>query len=143
METVIVDKCPKCGRLTGDRYYHDERECPHRDTAAQPFLDFQPTAQRAGDVIEQSALAFHDRNPHVLRELVRVSMQMRERGLRRWSINGAFEAVRYNARLRTDGKIYKLNNNYRAHYARWIMHHVTPLAGFFVIRAEPRVTQVH
>ena len=105
------------------------------------YLDFDPPLQAPGDPLEEAALAFHRANPHVLREIVAVCLKMRGFGVRHWSINAAFEVVRYNAALQTTGRAYKLNNNHRACYARWIMRDVPELATFFQTREQGRVAQ--
>jgi hypothetical protein len=103
----------------------------------------RPALVNPGDPFEVRALAFHDRNPHVLRAIVDVSLRLRraKRPRLRWSIAAAFEVVRYNADISTDGRTYKLNNNHKAFYARWIMRDVPELEGFFKTRTEKRVRQ--
>ena len=91
--------------------------------------------------LEAAALAFHVENPHVLSEITTVCLQMRQVGQTRWSINAAFEVVRYQAALTTTGRTYKLNNNHRAFYARWIQAATPELAGFFATRDHGRVPQ--
>jgi hypothetical protein len=104
-------------------------------------FDLAPALANQGDPLEVAARAFHDRNPHVLREIVAVCLRVRRQGRRRWSVNAAFEVVRYNAAVTTDHRTYKLNNNHRAYYARWIMRDVPSLAGFFQTRTESRIRQ--
>jgi hypothetical protein len=106
-----------------------------------PFLDFDPALDAPLDRHEQDALAFHQANPHVLQEIARVCLRVRRMGRTRWSINAAFEVVRYNAAITTDHRVYKLNNNHRAYYARWIMRDVPELEGFFQVREVGRVPQ--
>lgn len=110
-------------------------------TDPQPYLDFEPAIERPGDPLEQAALDFHRLNPHILRELVAVSLIVVRRGRKFWSINGAFEVVRYNGEVTTTGRTYKLNNNHRAFYARWIMRDFPELKGFFKTRDTGRVHQ--
>ena len=109
----------------------------------QAALDFSPAPEQALDPIEAAALAFHRENPHILREIVRVCLNVKRAGRRRWSVNAAFEIVRYNAELTTDHRTYKLNNNHRAVYARWIMRDVPELAGFFQTREDARTPQAY
>lgn len=106
-----------------------------------PYLTFDPALDTPGDPLEEAALVFHQRNPHVLREIVNVCLKIQATGRSRWSINAAFEVVRYNAAITTDHKVYKLNNSYRACYARWLMRDVPELGGFFVTRDSGRVRQ--
>lgn len=109
------------------------------DYSDQPYFAFDPPLERAGDPLEESALRFHKANPHVLREIVQVCLSVKRRGRNHWSINAAFEVVRYNREITTTGKTYKLSNNHRAFYARWIMRDVPELAGFFATRDVGRV----
>lgn len=104
-------------------------------------LDFDPPLEPPGDPLEQAALEFHRQNPHILRELATVCLQVRRAGRRRWSVNAAFEVVRYTAELATDHRTYKLNNNHRAFYARWLMRDYPELRGFFTTRDQGRVDQ--
>ena len=99
-----------------------------------PYLDFDPPVVRSDDPLEQAAILFHQENPHVLREIARVCLTEARRGKKRWSINAAFEVVRYNHRIATTGEPYKLSNNHRAFYARWLMRDIPELDGFFVIK---------
>lgn len=111
------------------------------DDDLTPYLDFEPPLSRPGDPLEAAALEFHRANPHVLREIAKVCLRLRRSGRRVWSINAAFEVVRYNAAITTDARTYKLNNNHRAFYARWIMRDFPELAEFFRTRDQGRVAQ--
>lgn len=95
------------------------------------------------DVIEAAARDFHRRNPHVLEAIRDVCLRVKRAGRRRWSVNAAFEVVRYNAQVTTDHRTYKLNNNHRAWYARWLMRDVPELSGFFQTRDQGRVPQTY
>jgi hypothetical protein len=111
----------------------------HKET--EPYLNFDPPLAAPGDPLEEAALKFHQENPHVLRELASVALQVRRAGWTRWSIKGAFEVIRYNGQVKTTGRTYKLNNNHSAYYARWIMRDVPELQGFFRTREAGRVPQ--
>jgi hypothetical protein len=106
-----------------------------------PYLDFEPPPLRRGDPLEEAALAFHRLNPHILQELARICLRVAHVGRKQWSINAAFEVVRYNAEITTDHRVYKLNNNHRAFYARWLMRDFQELRGFFQTREVGRVEQ--
>ena len=93
------------------------------------------------DDIEAAALAFHRQHPGVYAELVRIARQLKAAGHKRYGIGALFEVVRFHRALATTGD-FKLNNNYRAIYARVIMAKNTDLAGFFETRVRyPRGTQ--
>lgn len=88
------------------------------DMTETPYLDFDPPLSAPGDRLEEAALTFHRENPHILREIALVALRVKRAGRRHWSVNAAFEVVRYNAEITTTGRTYKLNNNHRAWYAR-------------------------
>ena len=104
---------------------------------AQLPLTFTPSIDHL-DAKEVAALAFHRANPSVWDALIAVCLRMRQAGMRRWSINAAFEVVRYDYTLRTRGEPWKLNNTHRAYYARWLMREVPALAGLFETRTRDR-----
>lgn len=110
----------------------------------QPYLpDFPPPDPPPvePDRIELAAIAFHARNPHVMEEIARVCLRVKRAGRTHWSITAAFEVVRYNKTITTDGRTYKLNNNHRPYYARWLMRDVPELAGFFETREQGHIPQ--
>lgn len=71
--------------------------------------------------IEQDFAEFHEENPQVLAELEERATRLLNRGVSRIGIALLFEAMRY-SRLETTGQDYKLNNNFRALYARLMVH---------------------
>lgn len=79
--------------------------------------------------------AYHDANPHVYAALLRFALEARDAGRHRLSINMLFERVRWFTDVEGRGDSFKLNNNWRAYYARLLMAHVPALEGFFETRA--------
>jgi hypothetical protein len=79
--------------------------------------------------------AFHEANPHVLVALIKLALDVQEMGRGSWSINGAFEVLRWSA-LKSIGDDYKLNNNFRAMYSRLIPFVEPALKDFFDIREQ-------
>lgn len=75
--------------------------------------------------------AFHRANPWVLAELLRLALEMR-RHQSHWGIAAAFEVLRWERRA-TVGDEFKLNNDYRARYAR-LLNQDPRLRGFFRTR---------
>lgn len=106
-----------------------------------PYLEADPLLDAPWDRLEEAAFAFHKRNPHVLQEIAKVCLRVKRAGRAHWSINAAFEVVRYNAEVTIDKRTYRLNNNHRAFYARWIMRDVPELAHFFETRDQGRMPQ--
>jgi hypothetical protein len=88
-----------------------------------------------GSPIEAAFWEFHAANPHVYDRLVHLTRQLADRGRRKIGIGMLFEVLRWH-HLSTVGDAdgFKLNNNYRALYARLIMHHEPDLDGIFELR---------
>lgn len=78
--------------------------------------------------------AFHEANPHVLVVLREKALGAKALGMRTFGIKALVEAVRWDSRLRTNGKPWKLNNNHTAAYARLLMETTPELRGFFRLR---------
>ncbi len=88
---------------------------------------------------EEMALAFvtfDAKNPAVYRELRALALLLLDRGNRRYGIGGLFEVLRWQRAMKTTDADFKLNNNYRAFYARLLMRSEPRLAGFFEVRKQ-------
>lgn len=92
------------------------------------------------DRIEALFWDFHKANPEIYLELRRLAFHLLDRGRTHYSIAGLFEVVRYNRAATTTGEPYKVNNNYRALYARLLMREEPKLEGFFSLRERPSST---
>ena len=88
------------------------------------------------DEAREKFAAFHHDNPRVFHELVRLARQLRAQGRKHYGIAGLFEVLRWHRALETTDEEFKLNNNYRAYYAREIMAACPDLVGFFKIREQ-------
>jgi len=78
---------------------------------------------------------FHRANPSVYQELRRLALILKNRGHKRIGISMLFEQMRWQwYATTTDVTGFKLNNNYRAYYARMLMENEEGLDGFFTIR---------
>ena len=88
----------------------------------QPNLfDFRPTPpsprpETRAEKTEREFREFHLENPHVYREMVRLCLDLVDRGLLGFGMPMIFETLRY-SRMRTTGSEFKLNNSYRRRYA--------------------------
>lgn len=103
----------------------------------QPSL-FQPLVQAnvaPGATLAEQFEDFNARNPHVYRALVRMARELRRKGVRQWGIANLVEKLRFDYAVFTDAG-FRLNNNYRAFYARLIMDSEPDLAGFFATRTQ-------
>ena len=64
-----------------------------------------------------------------------MALRLRERGRKRYGIATLFEVLRYRSDLTTTGSGgFKLNNDFRALYARRLMDNEPELVGFFSTR---------
>lgn len=80
---------------------------------------------------------FHAVNPRIYVRLVEMARALKARGVSHYGIAALFEVLRYEAAIGTSdpsGMPFKLNNNYRAYYARMIHEREPELAGFFRTR---------
>lgn len=94
--------------------------------------------------MEEAAVKFHRENPKVWEYFVRFTFEVIHRGFNHYSVNGVFERIRWETdEADTDGKsTFKLNNNYRAFFARWFMDTYPEHNGFFRIRSLPSELQL-
>lgn len=87
------------------------------------------------DAIERAFLKFHAENPWVYDRLRDMALQLKNSGRSTYGIAALFEVLRYEYALKTvsdDG--LKLNNNYRALYARKLAQEEAALRDFFKMR---------
>jgi hypothetical protein len=90
------------------------------------------------DSLEAHFWRFHRAHPEVYAAIVQLAREWRSRGRARWSINGAFEVLRWQrhlAGLPDEREGFKLNNNYRSRYARLITDQESDLSDVFEMRA--------
>lgn len=79
---------------------------------------------------------FHAENPRVYRTLVALARQWVQRtGRRKLGIASLYERTRWEIALATSDPDYKLNNNFKAYYARLIMYAEGDLDGLFDLRS--------
>lgn len=99
-----------------------------------PTLPPDTPAKRAGDGVRQSFEAFHAENPHVLTTLRDEALRVKAKGWKVFGMKALVEGLRWDARLATNGKPWKLNNSHVASYARLLMETTPDLRGFFRLR---------
>lgn len=99
-------------------------------------IPFAPIVQpsRRGDTIREQFELFDEVNPHVYQHLRRLALEVAARGTTRWGIGNLFEVLRWQSSVATTGDPYKLNNNFRSHYARKLMANEPMLEGMFEVR---------
>ena len=84
--------------------------------------------------LERRFAAFHAANPHVWAEVERRALALHRAGARRVGIALIFEAMRYDRLVTTTGEPWKMNNSYRALYARLLIARHPELAEVIEVR---------
>ena len=84
--------------------------------------------------IEAVFREFHAANPHVYEGLRDGALDLRRAGWKHFGIARLYEGLRYQRAVVTTADDFKLNNNFRALYARMLMEQEPELAGFFELR---------
>lgn len=79
---------------------------------------------------------FHVANPHVFEEIERRAQRLYQSNAKRIGIAQIFETMRYDYTIQTDGEDYKLNNSFRAFYARLLIRERPWLASRIETRAQ-------
>ena len=105
-------------------------------TAAKARQEAWEAKERAKETrLAASFLAFHEANPEVYAQLVKLARQAKARGRTKMGIGMLWEVLRWHFWLETKGDAeFKLNNNHRSRYARLIMGLEADLLGVFETR---------
>lgn len=75
-------------------------------------------------------------NPHVYDMFCKFTSRARNAGFKRYSANAIFERIRWHMDVEINGDVFKMNNNYRAFYARKFMENNRGCDGFFETREQ-------
>lgn len=87
--------------------------------------------------MREQAQRFHNDHPEVWDLFVQFTGEMIARGFKNYSVNAIFERIRWEMDAGGDGKTaFKLNNNYRAFYARRFHRMFPEHDGFFRTREQ-------
>ena len=97
---------------------------------------FAPPEPPPGEerTLEECFAAFDAANPHVYDVLEELALRAWTHGATRIGIAMLWETMRYNQALATEGEPWKLNNSYRALYARKLVADHPKLAGVIETR---------
>jgi hypothetical protein len=79
---------------------------------------------------------YHQANPAVYQQIVRLARKAKASGLESYSIAGIFEVLRWEMAIitRDPSSTFKISNDYRSRYARLVMEQEPDLEGFFHLR---------
>lgn len=86
--------------------------------------------------LERRFVAFHRANPQVYVQLRTLALTAKRAGVRKFGIAALFERLRWLSLVETAGDPYRLNNSYRAPYARLLMAQEPELRAFFTTRTD-------
>jgi hypothetical protein len=92
--------------------------------------------EKRSDQILNAFLSFHADNPEVWFHFQRFAKEVIARGLKSYSANAIFERIRWHMTIDTVGEEVKLNNNFRAYYARMFHAKYPQHIGFFETRVR-------
>jgi hypothetical protein len=82
----------------------------------------------------QLAAAFHQENPMIYTLLVKYAREAKNAGLKRIGIELLWNRVRWDRAVQTRTADFKVNQNFKAWYARQMMKNEPDLAGVFETR---------
>jgi hypothetical protein len=105
-------------------------------TLSQPLEPIQPTTSDSSNHYK-AFRKFHDANPNVYDKLVELARYVRDAGWQHYGIGALWEQLRWHYRFERKDDDFKLNNNFRAYYARFIMQQNEDLKDFFEVRRSP------
>lgn len=86
--------------------------------------------------LSQRFLEYHSMNPQVFKLFQDFAFQLINAGKKKLSAALIFERIRWEMTLVTRGGDFKMNNNYRADYARLFMEHQPHLGDVFSTRTR-------
>jgi hypothetical protein len=90
--------------------------------------------ERTDPTIQERFEAFHAEHPEVFGALRSVCLDMKARGMPRWSIKAAYEAIRWEPLLAGEKRLRSLCNDFHSRYSDMLMARVPELADFFECR---------
>jgi|10_taG_2_1085330.scaffolds.fasta_scaffold121132_1 hypothetical protein len=99
-----------------------------------------PSESPPGQTIDDQFESFHAANPHVYEAIRLLALRTKRAGRSQYGMAGLFEVLRWTHTIETHGDDFKLNNNYRALYARLLMKNEPELDGFFKLRERTSVS---
>ena len=92
------------------------------------------STQSRADQIFARFKTFHRENPQIWELFKRFAFVSVERGRERYSVDAIIERIRWHVDIETRGDAVKINNDFRAYYARMFMAKFPEHDGFFEIR---------
>lgn len=85
--------------------------------------------------LQLACTAYHKAHPEVWTYFVKFTRDRIDKGFQNYSVNAIFERIRWETD-EAGGALFKVNNNYRAFYARRFMRMYPEHEGFFRVRRQ-------
>lgn len=121
-----------CGRsLDGfrkNRQFHPYCDSRAREIRREAYMKNKFDRRR------EAFFKFNSDNPHVYLKIVELARKAKKAGKKNYGIKAIIEVIRWEEEVETEGKQFKLDNNYSSFYARLIMEWEKDLKGFFKTR---------
>lgn len=92
------------------------------------------TPEKPTNDLERQFWEFHAENPHVYVLFHRFTMEAALTGRERFAVSPVIERIRWYTSVETRGDEFKINNNFRAYYARLWMRNNPEYDGLFSTR---------
>ncbi len=93
-----------------------------------------PPSQLTLSLDNRRFCSYHEANPQVYVEFRRITFETMAKGFKNYSANGIFELIRWHTGVTANGDCFKVNNDYRAFYARLFEQDFPQHKGFFRTR---------
>jgi hypothetical protein len=90
--------------------------------------------------IDERFAEFHAANPQVFELFAKFARELREAGLEKGSAELIVQRIRWHAAVVTRGDSFKINDHYRARYARPLVETCPEFAGWFEFRKSITVS---
>jgi len=142
LETITTRFC-KCYKITGEkpcrkslkgfakhRKYHPE--CEKKVDKSRRVNNKKAKKAKYRLEMHEEFLIFHKDNPHVLEKLKILAIDKMAEGHTKYGFDVLWGMLRWDY-IKTTGKQFKLNNNYKPHYTRLMMEYKR-FKGFFNIK---------
>lgn len=110
---------------------------PDRDSRQPDDQQFELDYTGVSDALSTTEKfeLFHQLNPHIYDLLVQLSRQwIRDTGRPKLGVAQLWERMRWDLAVRSSATDFRLNNDYKAYYARLIMKRESDLADLFDLR---------
>ncbi len=90
---------------------------------------------------EDEAAVFDIKNPQVWELFKKLAFEAKRKHYERFSARAIIHLIRWNTTTETDGRKYKISNNFSPYYAKKFIREFPEFEGFFVIKGSNKEEQ--